>query len=109
MTPMQQCHALVKVCPTLFRIDSNGSVWWMREGYETITDPLNDLNAVYAAESTLIPNKWNEYVRKLHWIVSENISREPQLFTDAMVGLACHATAKQRVEALLRTYGEWKE
>ena len=104
---MQQCHALVKVCPKLFRIDHNGSVWWMREGYETATDPLHDLNAIVAACDSLadteIPGTSNifrfEFPGHLYHLL------KPPTHEFNYV----NATAKQRVEALLRTYGEWKE
>jgi len=78
-------------------------------GYN-VPDYPNDLNAMFDAEVLLIdePEKWNEYVRKVHWIVSEWVNANFDL-REQMVGLAIHATAHQRAEAFLRTLGLWRE
>lgn len=73
-------------------------------------DYCRDLNAIHAAESKIIdkPEVWNEYVRKVHWVVSEWVAKNLVL-REQLVGTAIHATARQRAEALLRTIGKWKD
>jgi hypothetical protein len=72
-----------------------------------IPDYCNDLNAMHEAEKVLtIQQKANDYE-----ILLETVTRRGK--SGMTFGLAaylfCHATARQRAEAFLRTLGKWEE
>lgn len=73
-------------------------------GFETLPNYLNDLNAMARAEETLNHDQWESYEPLLADIVFA--SRD---FTQPWVGSISHATAIERAEAFLRTLNLWKE
>lgn len=71
--------------------------------HECFSDCPNDLNAVHEAEKLLYPvtgNEWNKYEEWLRHITVQDAIHNRYTF---------HATPRQRCEALLRTWGLWKE
>ena len=67
--------------------------------YNFLPDYCTDLNAMHEAEEMLSKAQWEDFVQHLanEWI---NVS-------DAWKDV-CHATARQRAEAFLRTLGKWE-
>ncbi len=107
MTPEQQNRAIAEWCgykQILFHgrdgenFSENFQEWrwykndlWMTEG---IPDYLNDLNAMHEAENLL-----TEYQQKTYWCHISTTS----------TWTVCHADARKRAEALLKTIGKWKD
>jgi hypothetical protein len=60
----------------------------------------NDLNAMHEAEEKLEGDLQKGFVYELRWIT------ESKFWGDFK---HCHATARQRAEAFLRTLGKWEE
>lgn len=56
-------------------------------------DYCNDLNAMHLAEKTLNMQQWRIYLMHLASFMQD----------------ICHATAKEKAKAFLRTLGKWKE
>ena len=54
-------------------------------------DYVNSLDAMHEAEKVLTTNQWNSYVIKFGCFLFD----------------CCHATARQRAEAFLKTLGKW--
>ena len=72
-----------------------------------LPDYLNDLNAIYEAENILFEkNDWR-IIRTYFDLLSPNIHKDDSMDEDDWK--LCHATAKQRAEAFLRTLGLWKD
>jgi hypothetical protein len=75
--------------------------------YNSVPDYCNDLNAMHKAETALtVEQKENDYQ-----ILLETVTRHGR--SGLTFGLAaylfCHATARQRAEAFLRTLGKWED
>jgi hypothetical protein len=68
---------------------------WMIE-----KDYCADLNAMHEAERVLTKAQWQEFVDDL----AEGWGSVSDAWKDV-----CHATARQRAEAFLRTIGEWED
>lgn len=62
-------------------------------------DYCHDLNAMHEVEKLA---HWGKYLDELDRIANPNGA----MYRDKAV---CHATARQRAEAFLRTIGKWKE
>ena len=76
-----------------------------------IPDYANDLNAVHELEEVLTKKQIVEYVRALHWAVPDcDLSSSTSIDEDAKyIFPAIHATAPQRLEAILRACGKWDD
>ena len=61
-----------------------------------VPDYCNDLNAMHEAEKTLGREQWDMYELKLGWITGDRGFRK------------INATAAQRAEAFLQTFGKWE-
>lgn len=72
-----------------------------------VPDYLHDLNAMFAAESGIVPAERNKYMLAL-WGVVSNPSKNPKLEPENWWKFL-HASASQRAEAFLRTIGKWKD
>lgn len=59
-----------------------------------------DLNAMHEAEKVLTKAQWGDFV--------EHLTTDFYSVSDAWKD-ACHATARQRAEAFLRTLGKWDD
>jgi hypothetical protein len=68
-------------------------------GSEFIPNYCADLNAMHEAEKVLAKDQWEDFVDHL-----VNDWSTPDPWKEV-----CHATARQRAEAFLRTLGKWKE
>lgn len=60
----------------------------------------HDLNSMHEAEKVLTKAQWEDFV--------EHLSNGFFSVSDAWKDV-CHATARQRAEAFLRTLGNWEE
>lgn len=69
-------------------------------GYEFIPDYCNDLNAMHNAEGLLSESQWQDFVDHL----VNDWSSLPDPWKEV-----CHATAKEKAKAYLKTLGKWKE
>jgi len=69
-------------------------------------DYLNDLNAMHEAEKVLTPNTRPEYLCQLFDVATRGRSG---LYPVDENYLSHHATASQRAEAFLRTFGKWED
>lgn len=79
----------------------------LRVGTQAIPDYCNDLNAMHEAEKALtIQQKENEYPDNLTQVV---IYLKRGLTIGLVEYLGIHATARQRAEAFLRTFGKWED
>jgi hypothetical protein len=58
-----------------------------------IKNYVDDLNLMHKAEKTLNCDQWDDYIDELAGSYQD----------------VCHATARQRAEAFLRTLGKWEE
>jgi hypothetical protein len=65
-----------------------------------IPDYCTDLNAMHEAERVLTKAQWQEFV--------DHLAKGWGSVSDAWKDV-CHATARQRAEAFLRTLGKWEE
>lgn len=79
----------------------NGPCWGRR-----VPDYLSDLNSIREIEEILTEEQWNDYAHKLFDIT--------HAFDDcgsfeSIVRFTTHATAAQKVEALLKTLNLWEE
>lgn len=63
-------------------------------------DYCTDLNAMHEAEKMLSKAQWEDFVQHLanNWISVSDAWKE-----------VCHATAKEKAKAFLRTLGKWEE
>lgn len=112
MSPEAQQIAIAEACgfETLYAPLKDSKVWVRREGdmqYRSCPDYLNDLNAAHTAEMSLSDTSprldKNGQPEK-----SDRARFREQLCVVALMnGGPIHATAAQRVEALLRTKGLW--
>lgn len=59
-----------------------------------------DLNAMHEAEKIMTKAQWGDFV--------EHLTTDFYSVSDAWKD-ACHATARQRAEAFLRTLGKWEQ
>ena len=71
-----------------------------RDRIKLLPDYCTDLNEMHEAEMTLTKAQWVDFVQHLthDWISLSDAWKD-----------VCHATARQRAEAFLRTLGEWEE
>lgn len=109
MTPEEQRIAIAEWCgwtdipQRIIRAHTRDLTWL------GVPDYLGDLNAMHEAELKL------DYKQRVIFInfLAVAVVREhkPTLsdMTRCIHVQACHATAAQRAEALLRTIGKWKE
>ena len=65
-----------------------------------LPDYCNDLNAMHEAEKMLSKAQWEDFVQHL----ANDWSSASDAWKDV-----CHATARQRAEAFLRTLGKWNQ
>jgi len=63
MNPDKQWIEIAKACP--FVRNHDGDCFWTVGGWSVVFDPLNDLNAMHEAESTLKPIDVAHYSREL--------------------------------------------
>ena len=97
MTNEQINCAIAKACG----ISGNTYKPCLKTGnYEQSPNFCNDLNAMHEAEKTLEGRLQNGFVYELRWIT------ESKFWGDFG---HCHATARQRAEAFLRTLDKWEE
>ena len=98
------------------RKNAAGQRQWDQDGIDLVSfDPLNDLNAMHKAESTLDTLGRMKTAEHLNQIVNAffddyydgMIANEGSFFDGAFT--MAHATARQRAEAFLRTVGRWVE
>lgn len=111
MSPTKQRIAIATACPDVFTYtQSLTNVFVYRAGLkdqfpELILpefDPLTDLNAMRAAETTLTSDQQSVFVSRLCDVAPNGVGHDWRW-------LLVHATAAQRAEAFLRTLGLWKE
>jgi len=101
MTDEEMRREIAEACPNIFRIaKESGDIIWMRGEHEQDCDPLNDLNAMHEAELFL---KRNELPLYTEWM--QSIQRRER--DEYKWRYIWNATARQRVEAFLRTFGKW--
>ena len=82
----------------------DGSFWWSKE--PEIPDYCNDLNAMHKAEATLDFEQAELFEDELCDVTfKNNDGLENPLPCRFSV---CHATARQRAEAFLKTIGKWE-
>lgn len=100
MTDKQINEAIAEACGWV--PDCDGGICWDQYGAPLITPPnyCNDLNAMHEAEKIMTKAQWEDFVEHL----TTNFYSVSDAWKDA-----CHATARQRAEALLRTLGKWEE
>ena len=99
MTDQEINLVIAEACPTVAGVWSDGELRWDSKlrPVPTCFDPVNDLNAMHEAEKVLD----GVLQRGDYW--------------DYLFSLTggefemCHATARQRAEAFLRTLGKWKD
>jgi hypothetical protein len=90
--------------------------WWMCPGgvlrlKHDIPDYLNDLNAMREAESCFVgdASKAMTYAMHLLRTCRLSIASEYDELNVDYCWHACHATARQRAEAFLKTFNLWKD
>ena len=75
----------------------DGVYVWTANGIDCTCDELwdcaNDLNAMHLAEKVLNMQQWRIYLMHLTVFLQD----------------ACHATAKEKAKAFLKTFGKWKK
>ena len=98
MTEQQQRIAIAEFCPFVKPYGKGELLWKAADGRNIYFDPLNDLNAMHAAEKLLTNDQWSIYSPKL-WLITH---QPPATYE-------CHASAAQRAEALLRTIRKWED
>jgi hypothetical protein len=100
MTDQEINRLISEACPTVAGVWSDGELRWDSKlrPVPTCFDPVNDLNAMHDAERFLKAEYWDRYTQ---WLAS--LAGGTRRF------VVCHATARQRAEALLRTLGKWRE
>jgi hypothetical protein len=80
---------------------------WEKDGRTcnevTMSDYLNDLNAMHEAEKMLSANNGSKFVGEV-WGAICRYGTNKQLEIGTI-----HSSARQRAEAFLRTIGKWKE
>jgi len=69
-------------------------------GSEFISNYCNDLNAMHEAEKVMTKAQWEDFV--------QHLANDWSSVSDAWKDV-CHATARQRAEAFLRTLGKWHQ
>lgn len=81
--------------------------------YLEIPDYWNDLNEMHKAERYLLekPISLQKYGENLQQITNYYVVGVVEDYPRHLGSLAkiCHATAQQRAEAFLRTFGKWEE
>lgn len=98
MTPEKQRIAIARACPGVVTVGAHSpdTFFFSRSGWAVEFDPLNDLNAMHEAESTIRGDhdKWAVYLHHL-----------------SAISYYCrvYSTAAQRAEAFLRTISKWEE
>lgn len=105
MNGEEQRIAIAEACG--WRKSRIGSSWKNpqgQQGFTSIPDYTNDLNAIHEAEKQFLPKcpgdrRFDEYDEYLRIIMQRT---EPVYSTT-------HATATQRAEAFLKTLGLWRE
>lgn len=117
MTDQQINIAIAQACGWSMREISKGSplFWHTPDGkpvaeYE-LPDYVNDLNAMYQCEETLLPAEIDEYAKHLYMIVERfwTCDRWVKFSRYSINHALAHATARQRAEAFLRVRGLWKD
>ena len=94
MTPEAQRIAIAEACGWTVH---HGGRYLRIPGWNELSDPLVDLNAMHEAEKVLLkPEQQHEY-----WKYLETCDKN-------YYGI-CFTTAAQRAEAFLKTLGLWKE
>lgn len=95
-----ECRLVAKVVlstlrdPVAYGVPPNGT-------YEiACLNYCTDLNAMHEAEKIMTKAQWEDFVEHL----TTNFYSVSDAWKDA-----CHATARQRAEAFLRTLGKWEE
>jgi hypothetical protein len=91
--------AIAKFCPEVFGYTESGEIVFIlwRKNFDQV-DPLNDLNAMHEAEENLKPDQFSCY---LQWL-TDAVSSECRFEVENRFAV-CHATARQRADALLKT------
>lgn len=81
----------------------DSGICWDDNGKPIVSPPSysTELNAMHAAEKVLKPKEWGAYTRTLNELISQG--------DKGIMQAICHATARQRAEAFLRTLGKWKD
>ena len=105
MTNQEINRLIAEACPTVAGVWSDGELRWDSKLrlVPTCFDPVNDLNAMHEAEKVL--TSWtDENAFQVNLLKSSG-----GLPSQGFCWLICHATARQRAEAFLRTLGKWKE
>ena len=72
-----------------------------------IPDYVNDLNLIYGVEKLLSFHQQTDYIHSL--ATTDLLNIEPNQLTMNECWYICHATARQRAEALLKTLNLWVE
>lgn len=82
--------------------DCDRGICWDQHGAAIITPPnyCGCLNAMHEAEKALTKAQWQEFV--------DHLAKGWGSVSDSWKDV-CHATARQRAEAFLRTLGKWEE
>jgi hypothetical protein len=101
MTDEQINAAIAEACGWRYE---DGVYMWTASGIDCtcpeLWDWANDLNAMHEAEKVMTKAQWQDFV--------EYLSNGFFSVSDAWKDV-CHATARQRAEAFLRTISKWEE
>lgn len=76
------------------------------EGWGSLPDYLNDLNAMHEVEKTLSDEQWREYIVKLARVIAGAKRNEK---VSVPTSILISAIAAQRSEAFLRTLNLWED
>jgi hypothetical protein len=88
-----------------YQWDESLTVWTNPEGRDDVLPSYTtDLNAMHEAEKVLGEKR----IRSYAFTLAQVLDTSPTVDLDDQF-LNIHATASQRSEALLRTFGKWKE
>ncbi len=107
MTDEQINAAIAEACGWKPKRQTKLTRMGFRVSYENTPNYCEDLNAMHEAEKALtIQQKENEYPDNLTQVV---IYLKRGLTIGLVEYLGIHATARQRAEAFLRTFGKWED
>jgi hypothetical protein len=110
MKPEKQRIAIAKACGWVWRSRIPGAVkvWDNPPKFvfydDDLPDYLNDMNAMYEAESRIVD--WVAWRVNLSLVVGTGYC--PDMDSSESVRAFAHATAPQRAESFLKTLGLWE-
>jgi len=102
MTDQEINRLIAEACPTVAGVWSDGELRWNYKlrPVPTCFDPVNDLNAMHEAWKTLSHEQKMRFKTELSVIVCRFDNPVEETYYEG-------ATARQRAQAFLRTFGKW--